>query len=148
MDITHGKPDPSGNQEGKREDFFRFLDAYPKPPSPPQVRFVRIQWDLISPSADEVDAMLDQIAKETRSDNWQKNNGQYIPSAENWLRKWRESPHEIKPKQPDQWDEFAYYAFLRTAKAMGMDGDDAEEYAKWACGVMDRIPSYQRRGSS
>lgn len=149
MDLSHEKTGPSGIQEEKRKDFLRFLSAYPKKPTHIQLPYVELQWGAISPSAEEVDAMLDQIAEETRSENWKKNGGQFIPSAENWLKKWRYTQHDIKQKcEINKWDEMAYYAFLRSAKAMGMEGAEAEDYAKWACGVMNRIPSYGRRGSS
>lgn len=74
-----------------QEDFQRFWEAYPKKKS----RFDALwAWRDMMKHLPPLQTLLDAIEIQKRSEDWKRNNGQYIPLASNWLRKelWTDSP--------------------------------------------------------
>ena len=64
-------------------------------------------YKRIKPSADLSKAMLLAVEKQKRSDQWRKDNGQYIPNPSTWLnqRRWDDE----MPCQPQNKSKGAYY---------------------------------------
>ena len=93
---------PPGDDE--EELFNLFWQSYPK-------RIGRIYakrcFDKINPSKELVDAMLEAIKAQRKSEMWQRDKGQYIPNPSTWLnqRRWEDnlSVDIIDQEEEDFW---------------------------------------------
>jgi hypothetical protein len=88
-------PIPPKKKKGKDSDdsFDLFWAVYPKKQSKPDARSV---WLKLAPTDELVRKILDAIVIQKKSDQWSKENGQFIPMPAGWLRKerWNDSPTE------------------------------------------------------
>ena len=75
------------------EAFDRFWDAYPRKVAKPDARK---KFDKINPDEELLQVMLASIEKWSRSDQWTKDGGQFIPYPSTWLnqRRWEDSVPE------------------------------------------------------
>ena len=81
------------------EAFDRFWDAYPRKVAKPDARK---KFDKINPDEELLQTMLESIEKWSRSDQWTKDGGQFIPYPATWLnqRRWEDSVPEPIPVHP------------------------------------------------
>jgi hypothetical protein len=73
------------------ERFAEFWKAYPKKVGKEAARKAFMK---IKPSADLLQRMLEAIKAQTASDQWKRDNGQYIPNPATWLNqgRWEDEP--------------------------------------------------------
>lgn len=96
-DNKHKPKSPSIPQERKlsplEERFERFWTAYPKKKGKGDAEK---KWQRIRPSEDLLQKMLDAVAAQKMSAQWQKENGDYIPYPGTWLnqKRWED---EVEP---------------------------------------------------
>ena len=92
---TSGKPMAVKESKVKKRkdkdmgDFDQFWSEYPKHRARPAAERA---WKKLSPSVDLLKVILDSIEKFKVSDNWQKENGQFIPYPASWIngRRWED----------------------------------------------------------
>lgn len=81
-----------------QERFERFWAAYPKKvgKKAAQSAFVKL-----NPSAVMIEKMISALSWQAKSEQWQKNSGQFIPNPTTWLHqgRWDDGPN-INPHQP------------------------------------------------
>ena len=79
----------------KGESFEVFWQAYPRKRNKGQAERV---WQKINPGPELLKTMLDSIQQAKRSEQWKKNNGQYIPHPSTWLnaKGWEDEIDEEK----------------------------------------------------
>jgi hypothetical protein len=84
---------PTGGAPG----FESFFAEYPR-----QVDEVkaRKEWERLSPDGDTAAVIVASVRAWTRSPEWQRDNGRYIPKPNNWLRnrRWRDVPGVVSPQ--------------------------------------------------
>lgn len=82
-----------------KHEFHLFYKAYPKKKSPGQAKktWLKLENKNLLPS---INILLNAIEKQTISQDWKKDNGQYIPYPSSWLNNqgWED---EIKPHKID-----------------------------------------------
>ena len=80
----------------RAQKFDAFWAAYPKKKNKQDAQKA---FQKIEPSDDLLASMLQAIAAQTESHDWQKQNGQFIPYPATWLRAgaWEDQPTEVKP---------------------------------------------------
>ncbi len=95
-------------------DFETFWKAYPKKVAKGDARKAWKQTDQIRP---ELGELIEAIEAQCRSDQWRKNDGQFIPYPATWLRQERWSD-ELKVTLPGvvQGKELAAGRFSAKAK--------------------------------
>ena len=97
----NGKTPPKRNKRGPTDAeadplFVRFWEAYPRKVKKPAAAKA---FASFNPTEDLLAVMLAAIAKQKRSVQWNKNDGEFIPHPASWLndRRWEDQPPE-KPK--------------------------------------------------
>lgn len=121
-----------GSAEGKQkehrydEEFLKFYDAYPKQEGK---RAAEAKWKQLRPN---LEICLKAIEQQKQSDQWRKENGQYIPQPSKWLHHgmWEnrgivtgsdsgqnDPPEGWKPKEPaPPVDPDKFFADLRAKR--------------------------------
>ena len=84
-------------------DFERFWNAYPRHTAKANATKA---FNKLKPDDALIDKMLKAIEQQKKSDQWQRDNGQYIPHPSTWLnqRRWED---ELEVKRKD--DGIKYY---------------------------------------
>ena len=85
------------------ESFEVFYKAYPKRKSKGKAWKA---WEKLKPRSELLKAMLDAIECAKKTEEWQKEKGQYIPYPASWLnaRGWED---EIETQEVDPWEQYA-----------------------------------------
>ena len=79
--------------------FSRFWDAYPRKEN--KTAAVNA-WNALMPDRELVDRMLAAIKAKSKSEEWTKQNGRFVPRADKWLseRRWEDSePQTTKVRE-------------------------------------------------
>ena len=102
IDIKNNPPTPQGGTSAKvlRERFNRFYTAYPKKKSKGQAEKA---FSKINPDEHLLATMIATIERATKSEDWIKENGKFIPYPASWLnaKGWEDEPVVIKQRQPN-----------------------------------------------
>lgn len=77
---------PKGDGDAIPERFKQFWNAYPKKVGKGEAEK---KFKKIHPSAELLDTMLKAIETQNKSDQWQKDGGQYIPNPSTWINQKR-----------------------------------------------------------
>jgi hypothetical protein len=79
--------------------FNRFWSAYPKKVAKGEARKA---WEKLKPNPELVEKMLQTLSWQTESDQWRRDDGQYIPNPASWLRgeRWDDEPMKVEPPKP------------------------------------------------
>lgn len=107
LNINKTKTSPYRPPVG--ELFDRFWEAYPRHvgKDPARKAFVKLQ-----PDEALLEEMLTAMQRQKQSEQWQRDNGQYIPYPATWLNQHRWEDEEdiaiAKPKKPTSFDLDAY----------------------------------------
>jgi hypothetical protein len=82
------------------ERFAEFWKAYPKKVGKEAARKAFMK---VKPSADLLQRMLEAIKEQKASDQWKRDNGQYIPNPATWLNqgRWEDEATEIETAKND-----------------------------------------------
>ena len=93
---TKNKTETENKTKNKSELFDRFWTAYPRKVAKPDARK---KFEKLNPDEELLQTMLTAIEKQKRSDQWTRDNGQYIPHPSTWLnqRRWEDEVQEVKP---------------------------------------------------
>ena len=95
---------PISPKGGERALLFeKFYSAYPKKKSKEQARKA---FEKLKPDDELLDTMLSALEKQKLSEDWQKDNGQYIPLPSTWLngKRWEDEITEHKAEdKPDKY---------------------------------------------
>lgn len=85
--VNYGSPGPSPEQQAA---FNEFRKAYPKKHG----LYQTLPLFLDALQSVSAERMLEVLARQKRSYDWQKENGKYIPCADKWLREhcWEDEP--------------------------------------------------------
>lgn len=77
------------NNDIKESRFARFWSVYPRHVAKPNARKA---FDKINPDDGLLETMIQAIEQQKRSDQWSRDNGQYIPHPATWLnqRRWED----------------------------------------------------------
>ena len=80
-------------------NFDDFWKAYPRKVGKPYCRKI---WDKIKPSQDQIHRMLKALEWQKDSDQWKRDNGQYIPHPSTWLNqgRWDDQPCDVGRATP------------------------------------------------
>ena len=93
---SESNPNPNPNPKQAGGGFEKFWSAYPRhvAKSDAQKKF-----EKLNPDEELLAVMLDAIEKQKNSEQWVKDNGQYIPHPSTWLnqRRWED---EVRPAKP------------------------------------------------
>jgi hypothetical protein len=106
--------------------FDRFWAAYPRKVGKGEARKV---WMRLRPSVSLVEKMLKTLAWQAETEQWRRDDGQFIPHPATWLRqeRWDDEPVRVVP--PDRRvtgrESAAAYA-LRSAREFSQAIDEAE----------------------
>ena len=89
------------NTPSRGGGFDEFWNIYPKKVSKQDAMKA---WKALKPNADLQAAIMSSLQQWITSDQWQRENGQYIPYPATWLRKrrWEDEPEQGKPPAPVQ----------------------------------------------
>lgn len=82
-------PNPNA-REARCADFDRFWDAYPRKEGKQKARAAFEKADV------SIDVLLEAIDRQKRTNQWRKDNGQFIPHPATWLngKRWEDIPVE------------------------------------------------------
>lgn len=103
VSVSVSNPYPTRTRaKGVPDDpaFAAFWDEYPRKMS--KQRAIS-EWKKLNPSQELITMIMESLAKWTKSNQWTKNGGQFIPYPSTWLheRRWEdEIPQEIHEKAP------------------------------------------------
>lgn len=97
--APHGEPDL----------FDRFWNAYPKKQAKPAARRA---WDKLAPDLETCRAMSAALARQKRSESWQRDGGRYIPLPATWLnqRRWEDEPSATPDRPPAREEGYGWQA--------------------------------------
>lgn len=89
---------PISPSNGDNNSFNTFWNAYPKKVAKPQALKA---FNKIKPDAQQFQQMLSGLENQKRSDQWNKDSGQYIPNPATWLnqRRWEDEIPETKSER-------------------------------------------------
>lgn len=96
---------PPTPQEGADDGFDRFWHTYPRRVGKGAARKA---WEKLSPDQPLVDAILAAVERDKATDQWQRENGRYIPHPATWLnqQRWEDEPNggpEPAPPPPEPY---------------------------------------------
>lgn len=96
---TLPKTEKSRKEENSDDGFEIFWKAYPRKEKKP---YALKAWKKLKPDKDTLAAMLEAIERKKQSEQWRKDNGQYIPHPATWLngRCWEDTEEPLPPPQP------------------------------------------------
>jgi uncharacterized protein YdaU (DUF1376 family) len=99
-DTPRATPTPRIKEDIYTSEFIQFWEAYPRK-SGKKAAFTAWQKAKDKP---DMDAILKAIESQKRSEQWQKDNGQFIPMPATWLNqgRWDDKPPEL-PKEKIPW---------------------------------------------
>jgi hypothetical protein len=108
---------PDGGQVSVIDDFERFWEAYPRKVGKGAARRI---WDRIKPDGRLAAAMLRTLEWQTASEQWTKDNGQYVPHPSTWLnqRRWEDQPIGSSP-EPESPEVEAVFRRIREGRTDG-----------------------------
>jgi hypothetical protein len=98
--LKQPKPRVKAPVKGYSKEFENFWSVYPRKTGKTSAWTV---WKKIKPSAGTRVAMKLTIEAFKKSEDWTKDNGQYIPHPATWLRQGRWED-EIAKKEVSEWD--------------------------------------------
>jgi hypothetical protein len=84
--LSSSSPSPLGGcepAEGVVSDFERFWEAYPRKDAREDALTV---WNALAPTRELVETILAAVAHQKTREDWQRENGRFIPRADNWLK--------------------------------------------------------------
>lgn len=91
---------PSGASEA--DSFARFWQAYPRKAGKGEARKA---WGKLRPDEGLVEAILAAVERDRRTDQWQRDDGRFVPYPATWLNqcRWEDEPEDggNRPKEPD-----------------------------------------------
>ena len=99
-------PSPPTGSDVYAERFAEFWKAYPKKVGKEAARKAFMK---VKPSADLLQRMLEAIKEQKASDQWKRDNGQYIPNPATWLNQGRwddETPVPAHTQDDISMEEF------------------------------------------
>lgn len=105
---------PQGNDGEKssllKRRFADFWSAYPKKVGKGAAEKA---WSKIKPDKPTFDAIMQAVEAQKHSDQWHRNNGQYIPNPTTWLnqRRWEDEPG--RPAMADTGTDNIFLQMLR-----------------------------------
>lgn len=108
----------NSKEKYKKEIFDRFWNAYPKKLS----KGTAEKWfEKNSPSESLVEQMIKKIELLKKTDNWQKNNGQFIPYPATWLnaKGWEDEVNNVEITESDEEEIARLKAEVERRKANG-----------------------------
>ena len=116
--IIPPQGDDTGDDPSVDDLFARFWKSYPRKVG--KANAIKA-FSKLKPTAELVDTMIAAIELQCKSDQWRRDNGQYIPHPTTWLngRRWEDeiSPSEIGgdgyDHSDEEWEEFARLAIQR-----------------------------------
>ena len=98
--------EPSAAKEGGGETlsgknaclFLDFWDAYPRHEGKASAE---VAWNTLRPDAELAKRIISAVKTQSRSVQWRKENGRFVPKAEKWIkmRGWEDSENEAKKAQ-------------------------------------------------
>jgi len=93
------KKEPPISPKGGEDGFEKFWKAYPRKTGKGKAFE---SWNKIKPSQEVQAQILQAIAEHCKTEQWKKENGQYIPFPATWLnqRRWEDSTEIILPFVP------------------------------------------------
>lgn len=99
------------------EDFEQFWAAYPRKVAKAEARKAWKQTEAIRPP---LEAILGAIKAASRTEQWMRGNGQFIPHAATWLRgeRWED---EFEVKLPEVVNEKPWYETSTGIEAKGRE---------------------------
>ena len=93
------------DQQNYSADFISFWDMYPKKVGKGAAYNA---WNKIKPTTAEQSCIIDALKWQTISEQWRRNNGQYIPNPSTYLnqRRWEDEPltADLDITNPDNYD--------------------------------------------
>lgn len=98
--MSAEEPDKKRTREEKRReeltptDFVSFWNAYPRKVAKPAALKA---WRKLAPDAQTLASMLAAIKRELGAEQWQRDNGSFIPHPATWLnnRRWEDAPSVV-----------------------------------------------------
>lgn len=117
-------PSPRGRASAEKDESFeRFWAAYPKR----QAKADAVKaWNKLNPSPELVDTIVTAVEKASRSENWLKDGGRFIPLPATYLngQRWEDEFSKVQGVDPSicgsfDTDDMFQAALLRTKKGMG-----------------------------
>ena len=78
--------------------FLAFWDAYPRHEGKASAE---VAWNTLRPDAELAKRIISAVKTQSRSVQWRKENGRFVPKAEKWIkmRGWEDSENEAKKAQ-------------------------------------------------
>lgn len=92
-----GKDTPPKSPQGE-DTFAAFWSAYPRKDSKAKAQ---ASWDKLKPDKELVSRIMTALEQHKRSDQWNRDGGQYIPYPATWLNQRRWEDEGITPTQPE-----------------------------------------------
>jgi len=90
-------------------DFEKFWNAYPRKSGKGKAWE---SWDKIKPNAQIQSRILEAITEQSKTEQWKKDKGQYIPFPATWLnqKRWEDSPEIVLAEKQEEydWSEYKY----------------------------------------
>lgn len=95
------KDNKKDNKKDTNDRFARFWSVYPRHVAKPNARKA---FDKINPDDGLLETMIQAIEQQKRSDQWTRDNGQYIPHPATWLnqRRWEDETPVASQKSGKQ----------------------------------------------
>lgn len=105
--LTNNQPTTNHKQEYKNKrtkeytsDFLKFYDAYPKHKGKEQAWKT---WQKLNGTMPTVDDLILKIQEQSKSEQWTKDDGKYIPHPSTWLNDKRWEDEGVKIKKESSW---------------------------------------------
>ncbi len=96
---SNPNPNPNTNPANADDRFNEFWDAYPRHEDKKNAKKA---FDKLKPDADMLRLMLTSIDRWKQSDQWQENNGQFVPYPATWLNgeRWKDEVPVKREQKP------------------------------------------------
>ena len=105
--LTNKQPTTNHKQEHKNKntkeytsDFLKFYDEYPKHKGKEQAWKA---WQKLNGTVPTVDDLILKIQEQSKSEQWTKDDGKYIPHPSTWLNDKRWEDEGVKIKKESSW---------------------------------------------
>lgn len=104
----------SGGLADSDNDFQRFWQAYPRKAGKGAARKA---WGKLRPDGELTEAILAAVERDKRTDQWQRDEGRFVPYPATWLNqcRWEDEPEDggNRAKEPDFGQPASYYDYPR-----------------------------------
>jgi len=102
---TKGKPTNYIKKQKEKNIYMRFEEFWSKYPKKKSKEAAKKAWVKLGPSDELIDTMLTALEEQKNSEQWTKDNGQFIPYPASWLNghRWEDEVEVEQLSELEKW---------------------------------------------